>query len=102
MPGRTLGDFDLGSRPFWQVLARASTIAPKQDFVKVTGVGAIDNITRPNSRYIGPLRIRSDEATPPTWTATGNIAVAGTFTRYKVFEFLWDPVSGKWHPNAVA
>ena len=102
MPGKVLGDFDYTGRPFWQVLARAATIAPKQDFVKLTGSGAVDNITRPNNRYIGPLRIRCDDAVAPTWSATGNIAVAGTFTRYKVFEFLFDPVSNKWHPNATA
>lgn len=102
MPVRTLGDFAVTGRANWQVIPSATTISPKQDLVRVTGVAAVVTINRPSNGFVGPLRMMNTDASVHTWTAAGNIALAGTSTRYKVFEFMYDPTTNKWYPNAVA
>lgn len=39
---------------------------------------------------------------PATWTAAGNIAVAGTFTANKAFTFCWNAATSKFYPSAVS
>lgn len=103
MSVKQLGDFPgvLG-RASWEVIASAATIAPKTDRVRLTGAVAVVNITKRNPFDIGPIHIINTDAAPNTWTAAGNIAVAGTQTRYKVISFHRDPATDKWYPSNVA
>jgi hypothetical protein len=39
---------------------------------------------------------------PATWTAAGNIAVAGTFTANKLFTFCWNAGTSKFYPSAIS
>jgi len=102
MPIRTLGNIrGITSAAVFEVIARAGTIAPKTDLVRITGSGAVSTITRPG-RGVGPITILSTDAVAPTWDVAGNIAVAGTFTRYKLFTFIYDPTTSKWYPSATS
>lgn len=37
-----------------------------------------------------------------TWTAAGNIALAGTAVVGKALTMTWVPVTGKWYPSYIA
>lgn len=83
-------------------LASAATIYPKTDLVRVTGAAAIVNIKVPPTGsfsaviYLVALGIF-------TWTAAGNIAVAGTSTAVgTVVMMVYSKSTGKWYPSRVA
>ena len=83
-------------------LASAATLVPKTELVLVTGTTAIVNITVPpvtgfsTVLYLVAIGIF-------TWTAAGNIAVAGTSTTAgSVITFVYSKSTGKWYPSRVA
>lgn len=83
-------------------VVNAATIVATGPYFHVTGAGAIVNITAPPG-YVegGEVTIVADAAA--TWTAAGNIAVAGTFTTGgSAVTFVFDSGSGKWHPSRLA
>ncbi len=82
----------------------ATNIAPGGKF-HLTGTTAMVNLTAP-AGYVegGVIRIVFDgSAAGLTWTAAGNIAVAGTATTAASYvDFVYDSGSAKWHPSRLA
>lgn len=82
-------------------IASAATIAPTFPVHHVTGTAAIATITPPDAAFQGKIILISDAVW--TWTATGNIAIAGTTTAAgKSFVFEYDPSTLKWYPDKIA
>lgn len=90
------------------VASAAGAILPSGPFFTVTGAAAITGFTIPigfdatASGLGGCFDVRSANGSTWTWTAAGNIAVAGTGTANKVFTFCWDQNTSKFVPNAVS
>lgn len=63
-------------------------------------VAAIVNITVPYPSFQGRITLLPTSAF--TWTAAGNIALAGTAVVGKLLDFLYNPVTGKWYPSYIA
>lgn len=81
-------------------LASAATIVPTHPVHHVTGVVAIVNITPPWEGFSGPLELIADAIW--TWTAAGNIFVAGTVTAAgRVHRFTYDRKTSKWYPDKI-
>lgn len=82
-------------------LASATTLVPKTEVVRVTGTTAIVNITPPavsgysTVLYVIPTGIF-------TWTAAGNIGLAGTAVVGKLIVFVYSKSQNKWYPSVVA
>lgn len=85
-----------------EVIASAATIAPTSQKVRVTGNTDIATITPPNKYFNGPLYIFNTDASVGGLLTTGNIALAVTLTRYKVFTLIYDPGTSKWYPSAAS
>jgi hypothetical protein len=82
-------------------LASAATIAPTHGTHLVTGTTAIVNITPPYPTFAGTIVLLA--AAIWTWTAAGNIAIAGTVTAAgRSIAFTYNPATAKWYPSAVA
>lgn len=82
-------------------LASGATIAPTSLIHNVTGAAAIVNITPPWPAFAGIVWFIAGGIF--TWTAGGNIAVAGTSTAVgRAVGFMYLPGIGKWYPTAVA
>lgn len=82
-------------------LASAATIAPNYGVHHVTGVVAIVNITAPYTGFQGPVVFIPDSGIW-TWTAAGNIGVAGTVTAANgvPVTFFFDGL--KWWPDRIS
>ena len=82
-------------------LASATTLTPTTEVVRVTGVTAIVNITVPATSnfstvlYVIPTGIF-------TWTAAGNIGLAGTAVVGKLIIFVYSRSQKKWYPSVIA
>lgn len=93
-------------------VATAATIVASGYFFHTTGTVAVVNITAPAGGVAGgglPLDgsqvniVFDGSAAGLTWTAAGNIAVAGTATTAaSMVTFTFDQVTGKWHPSRLA
>jgi len=103
MGTRILGKqmFGLGNvvDPTVATLASAATIAPTDIVHRVTGNTTISTITPPNAYFNGPLYLYNTDSSVGAWDTAGNIALAGTMTRYKLFAFVFDPSASKWYPS---
>jgi hypothetical protein len=82
-------------------VASATTILPSGPLFSVTGTTAVVTITPPagiqNGQTITILFTGID-----TWTAAGNIAVAGTNTTAGTYvTFTWNSSTSKWSPSRV-
>jgi hypothetical protein len=81
-------------------LASATTIVPKTEVVRITGATAIVNITVPSVSgfstviFVIPVGIF-------TWTAAGNIGLAGTAVVGKLIVFVYSKSQGKWYPSVI-
>lgn len=81
-------------------LASATTIAPTHSIHVVIGTTAIVNITLPWVGFAGEITLVA--AAIWTWTAAGNIAVAGTTTAAgRSIRFVYVPATGKWYPSII-
>ncbi|SRR5258706_11054248 len=81
-------------------IASAATIAPTKPIHHVTGVAAIVNITPPWEGFSGPIELIADAIW--TWTAAGNISVAGTVTAAgRSHRFTYDRKTAKWYPDKI-
>lgn len=80
-------------------LASAATIAPVNPIHFVSGVVAIATITAPAliSATGGSITIIPTGIF--TWTAAGNIALAGTAVVGKALTFFYDATAVKWYPS---
>lgn len=83
-------------------LASASTIAPVNMITRITGNTTINTITPPNPYFNGPLYLYNTDASVGATGTSGNIALATTLTRYKLFTFVYDPSVSKWYPSATS
>lgn len=86
------------------VAGAATNVAPGPYF-HLTGTVAMVNLTSPTGVVEGgEVTIVFDgSAAGLTWTAAGNIAVAGTATTAgSAVTFVFDSGSGKWHPSRLA
>jgi hypothetical protein len=82
-------------------VASAGTITPSAAVLHVTGNTAIVTITPPAGLAGGTVTIIFDAV--ETWTAAGNIFVAGTNTTAGTFvQFVYDKVTAKWYPSRIA
>lgn len=83
------------------VLASAATIVITHPVHHVSGVVAIVNITPPDPGFQGEICLIADAIW--TWTAAGNIGIAGTTTAAgKAVYFTYDPATLKWYPDKIA
>lgn len=93
----------LGSRTNYIVgidIASAATITPDSKIHRVTGVVAIVNITVPGDGFAGEIILLPTAIF--TWTAAGNIALAGTAVVGKALHMVYNPVTAKWYPSYIA
>lgn len=75
-------------------------VAPTALIHHIVGTPAIVNITVPDPRFTGIVIFIGDGIF--TWTAAGNIAVAGTTTAaLGCVIFTYDPNTSKWYPSRV-
>lgn len=63
-------------------------------------VAAIVNITVPYPTFQGRITLLPTSAF--TWTAAGNIALAGTAVVGKALDFIYNPITAKWYPSYIA
>lgn len=89
------------------VASAAGAITPSGPFFTITGAAAVTGFNIPvgfNATAFGGgcFQVRADPASTATWTAAGNISIAGTFTANKLFTFCWDAVTSKFVPSAVS
>ena len=83
-------------------LASAATIAPTDVVTRITGNTGIDTITPPDPYFNGPLYLYCTDSSVPAISTNGNVALGVTLTRYKVFTFIFDPVTAKWYPSSAS
>lgn len=86
-------------------VAGAATNVATGPYFHLTGTVAMVNLTAPAGVVEGgEITIVFDgSAAGLTWTAAGNIAVAGTATTAgSAVTFVFDLGSGKWHPSRLA
>lgn len=90
---------------FGAPVAGAATNVATSAFFHLTGTVAMVTLTAPAGVVEGgKVNIVFDgSAAGLTWTAAGNIAVAGTATTAgSMVTFVFDSGSGKWHPSRLA
>ena len=79
-----------------------ATVPPQgADYFHVTGTNAITGWTNPTGIQDGARFTVIPDAVF-TWTAAGNIALAGTAVVSKALDFVWDATTGKWYPSYIA
>lgn len=83
-------------------IASAGTIAPTVGITFISGVAAIGTITAPAPLTSGGGTITLIPTGLFTWTAAGNIAIAGVAVVGKALTMTWDNTSAKWYPSYVA
>jgi thiosulfate reductase cytochrome b subunit len=82
-------------------VATAATIDVKVDVLYVTGTTVIATL-KPNFGGGFPGICFVVAATDVDTTTSGNIAVAGTLLANMVTVFVYNPVTGDWHPSAIS
>lgn len=82
------------------VASAAGVILPSGPLFHVTGTAAITGFTLPVGFSGGDFCIVPDGVF--TWTAAGNISLAGTAVVNKLLCFQWDSNAGKWEPSYIA
>lgn len=81
------------------IIASAATIAPTYRYHVVSGTAAIVTITPPYATFKG--RITLVPTGIWTWTAAGNIFVAGTTTAGNGVPVDFDFDGSKWYPSRI-
>lgn len=82
------------------VIASATTVAPTHRIHIVSGTTAIVNITVPDAGFQGTIILLPTGIF--TWTAAGNIALAGTAVVGKALHMTYNNVTAKWYPSYIA
>ncbi len=99
------------SGPTANVAAAAGVITPSGPVFTITGAGAVTGFSVATGAMIGfnstavgygCFQVIGGVGNTATWTAAGNISIAGTFTPSKQFTFCWSPVVSKFVPSSVA
>lgn len=81
-------------------VALAGTNTFTWPITRVSTVAAIVDIVVPYAGFSGRITLLPTAAF--TWTAAGNIALAGTAVVGKALDFIYDPTAGKWYPSYIA
>lgn len=81
--------------------AAGPVVIPAADYFHVTGTAAITGWTNPAGIQDG-ARFSVIPDAIFTWTAAGNIALAGTAVVNKLLDFQWDATTAKWYPSYIA
>lgn len=82
-------------------LASAATVTPTHKIHRVSGTAAIATITVPYPGFAGSVIFIPTAIW--TWTAAGNILVAGTTTAAtSPVTFTYNPVTDKWSASRLA
>lgn len=87
------------------VASAAGTITPSGPLFHVTGTAAITGFVQPvgcNATVRGGCTFTIIPDAVFTWTAAGNIALAGTAVVNKQLTFTWDATNSKWIPSYIA
>ena len=82
-------------------IASATTIAPTTPIVFVSGTTAVVNITVAAPISTGGGTITLIPTGVFTWTAAGNIALAGTAVVSRALTMTYDVTTNKWYPSYV-
>lgn len=103
VPG--FGNFN-GTKIVTTAVATATTILPSGPLFHVTGTTPIVTITTPtgcNATVRGSCQLTIIADGIATWTAAGNISVAGTVTTAaSAVTFIWDATNSKWVPSRLS
>ena len=83
-------------------IASATTIAPTKPITFISGTTAIVTITAPSPISTGGGSITLIPTGIFTWTAAGNIALAGTAVVSKALTLVYDVTTAKWYPSYTA
>ncbi len=89
------------------VASAAGAILPSGPTFTITGTAAVTGFTIPvgfNATAAGGgcLNVIGGAGNTATWTAAGNIALAGTFTPLKLFSFCWNAQTLKFVPSSIS
>lgn len=87
------------------VASAAGVILPSGPLFHVTGALAITGFTIPvgcDATIVGGCMFTIIPDGAFTWTAAGNIALAGTAVVNKALTFIWDAKNSKWIPSYIA
>lgn len=88
------------------VASAAGAITPSGPFFSISGTAAITGFNIPvgfNGTGVGGGCFTAVPTGIWTWTAAGNIAVAGTTTAAQVtVTFCWNAATSKWQPSRIA
>ena len=87
------------------VASVAGTTLPSGPLFHVTGTNAITGWTIPvgcNATAVGGCSFTIIPDAICTWTAAGNIALAGSCVVNKALTFTWDAKNSKWIPSYIA
>lgn len=82
------------------VASAAGVVLPSGPLFHINGTAAITGFTIPVGFFSGCFTAIPDAIF--TWTAAGNIAVAGTAVVNKALTFCWDATNSKWIPSYIA
>jgi hypothetical protein len=92
-------------QPTAAVASVAGTTLPSGPFFHVTGTNIITGWTIPvgcNATAVGGCEFTVIPDAVFTWTAAGNIALAGSAVVNKALVFTWDAKNSKWIPSYIA
>lgn len=81
-------------------IVAATTIVPTHLIHQVGGATPIVNITEPWAGFGGLIVLLPTSAF--TWTAAGNIGLAGTAVIAKAVVFAYHQTLKKWYPSVIA
>lgn len=87
------------------VASVAGSTLPSGPLFHVTGTNAITGWTQPigcNATAVGGCSFTIIPDAVCTWTAAGNIALAGSCVVNKALTFTWDAKNSKWIPSYIA
>lgn len=81
-------------------IVAATTIAPTHRVFQMGGATPVVNITEPWAGFGGEIMVIPTSAF--TWTAAGNIGIAGTAVIGKAIIFVYHQTLKKWYPSVIA
>lgn len=105
VPGFNNPLYPMAAAPTASVASVAGTTLPSGPLFHVTGTNAITGWTTPvgcNATAVGGCSFTIIPDAVCTWTAAGNIALAGSCVVNKALTFTWDAKNSKWVPSYIA
>ena len=105
VPGFNNSAYPAGLAPTTAVASVAGSTLPSGALFHVTGTNAITGWTIPlgcNATAVGGCSFTVIPDAICTWTAAGNIALAGSCVVNKALTFTWDAKNSKWIPSYIA